>query len=81
MNLFIWRHNRKFHSYSMINEPIVHQEMYTDAMVMIVAETKQSALEHLAREGKGWLTEELARLEPVVVELDREAVVYEDVRG
>jgi hypothetical protein len=81
MKLFIWRHNRKFHSYSMINEPVVHQELYTDAVIIVAAESKQRALEQLAREGKGWLPDELARLEPQMVDLDHEAVVFEDIRG
>ena len=52
-----------FHSYSMINEPIVHQDLYTDAVVIMTAQTKEEALDLLAKKDGRWLVEELRRLE------------------
>lgn len=81
MKLFIWRHNRKFHSYSMINEPNVHQDLYTDAVLIIAAETVEAAYELAAGQGHGWRVEELRRLEPKIVDCDREGLLFEDIRG
>ncbi|MDU4961558.1 MAG: hypothetical protein E6X17_12980 [Sporomusaceae bacterium] len=81
MKLYIWRHNRKFHSYSMINEPNVHQDLYTDAIAIVAADSLERALAILNANGKGWLTADLARLTPQVYDCDREGVVWEEVRG
>jgi len=50
MKVFVWRHNRKFHSWSMINEPNVHQDLYTDAITVVVATTVDEALDILVKE-------------------------------
>ncbi len=81
MKLFIWRHNRKFHSYSMIGEPSVHQDLYTDAIAIVVAESKSNAIELLAARETGWVAEELKRLEPQVFDCSTEGIVFEDIRG
>lgn len=81
MQIFIWRHNRKFHSYSMINEPNVHQDLYTDAIAIVVAASRERALALLAAQGKGWLAEELQRLTPQIFDCEAEGVIFEDVRG
>lgn len=79
--MFVWRHNRKFHSYSMMNEPIIHQDLYTDAIAIVAAETKQRAYELLAASGKGWIISEIKQLEPSVLSCDEERVVFEEIRG
>lgn len=81
MKLYIWRHNRRFHSYSMFDEPCINHGMYTDAVVAIVAESEEQALELLARESKEWCIEDLKRLRPKVVELDRPQIVFSYVSG
>ena len=80
MQLYIWRHNRKFHSWSMFGEPCVHQSMYTDAVAVIAAESAEQALQLLAGSGQGWLPEELSRLTPTVVPLTQPNVVFQEVR-
>lgn len=80
MKLFIWRHNRKFHSWSMMNEPNVHQDFYTDAIAVVVAATVDEALAELAKE-RGWVLEELKRIEPQVYELDKPNVLLQVVQG
>ena len=80
MQLYIWRHNRKFHSWSMLGEPCVHQSMYTDAVVVIAAESTEQALQLLAGSGQDWLPEELARLTPTILPLAQPAVVFQEVR-
>jgi hypothetical protein len=70
-----------FHSYSMINEPNVHQDLYTDAVVIMTAETKEQALDLLIKKDGRWLVEELRRLEPKVFDCGESGIVFEDVRG
>ena len=79
MKLFLWRHNRKYHSWSMLEEPCVHQSFYHDAVAAVLAESEADALTILAREG-GWLTEELKRLRPQVIELSEARLVFQDIR-
>ena len=81
MNLYVWRHNRKFHSWSMFNEPCVHQSLYTDAVAMIAADSPEQALELLAASEEGWLVDELRRLPPRVLALDTPAIVFTDIRS
>ena len=81
MNLYLWRHNRKFHSWSMINEPCVHQALYTDVSAMIAAESVDQALELLATTSEGWLIEELRKLPPRVFPLSSPAVLFTDIRS
>lgn len=81
MNLYLWRHNRKFHSWSMINEPCVHQALYTDVIAMIAAESVDQALDLLAATSEGWLIEELRKLPPRVFPLNSSAVLFTDIRS
>ena len=67
MNLFIWRHNKTYHSHSMINEPCVVNEFYLDALAIVEAETLEEALQLLE--------------EPIVVPLTGAKVVYTHIRG
>lgn len=80
MKVFMWRHNRKFHSWSMMNEPNIHQDLYTDAIAVVVADTVAEALDVLALE-KGWVVEEMKLLEPDVYELDKPKVLLQVVQG
>lgn len=80
MKLYVWRHNRKYHSWSMINEPCVHDDLYTDAIAIVAAETEDKALAILAQEGN-WRIEELRRLKPQVIELDSARLILAEVRG
>lgn len=81
MNLYVWRHNRKFHSWSMFSEPCVHQSLYTDAIAIAVAESPEQALTQLEASEEGWLIEELRRLPPRVFPLDAPAVLFTDIRS
>ena len=81
MNLYLWRHNRKFHSWSMINEPCGHQALYTDVIAMIAAESVDQALELLATTSEGWLIEELRKLPPRVFPLTSPTVLFTDIRS
>lgn len=80
MQLYIWRHNRKFHSWSMFNEPCVHQSMYTDALAIIVAESQEQALQLLSESEQGWLLAELNRITPSVIPLNSPVVAFSEVR-
>lgn len=81
MKLFIWRHNRKFHSWSMMNEPCVHEAFYTDAIAMVAAETQEEALQILESQQHGWRMEDVKGLTPKVIELGAAQVIFEEVRG
>ena len=80
MKVFVWRHNRKFHSWSMIDEPNVHQDLYTDAIAVVAAATVDEALNVLVKE-QGWVLEELRRIEPQVYDLDKPKVLLQVVQG
>ncbi len=81
MNVYVWRHNRKFHSFSMMNEPCVQQDFYTDAVAVVLAESIDEALALLAEKKEGWRLEDLRELEPRVYPADKSAALFTDVRG
>jgi hypothetical protein len=64
----------------MINEPNVHQDFYTDAIAVVVAATVDEALAEIAKE-RGWVPEELKRIEPQEYELDKPRVLLQMVQG
>ena len=74
MKIFIWRHTKRFSSWSMFDEPHVYKDNYIEAEVIILANSKDEALELLKNDDK-WDIEELKRIEPKVVLLDQPAVV------
>ena len=81
MKTFLWRHNRRLHSWSMINEPNVHQSCYTDAIAIVQAASAEEALRLLVAQHPGWLSDELERLEPKVFAADLPAVVFAEIHG
>ena len=81
MNLYIWRHNKTYHSHSMINEPCVVNEFYLDALAIVEAETLDDALKLLEERKEGWRVEDLRELEPIVVPLTGAKVIYTHIRG
>lgn len=81
MKLYVWRHNRRYHSWSMLEEPCVHQAFYHDAIAVVLANSQEEALRLLAGEGSGWLVEELRRLTPSVIELNQPRVIFQEARG
>lgn len=44
MKLYVWRHNKTYHSHSMIQEPCVNTEFYLDAIAIVAAESLEEAL-------------------------------------
>lgn len=81
MNIFLWRHNRRLHSWSMMNEPNVHQSCYTDAVAIVQADSVEEALRLLAAREPEWVIEELRCLEPKIFAADTPVVIFADVRG
>ena len=53
MQVYVWRHNKKFHSYSMIDEPSVNNNFYLDAVAIVLAETISEALVLLQQQNQG----------------------------
>ena len=80
MKLYIWRQNRKFHSWSMFNEPCVHQSMYTDVLAAVIAESKEQALQLLGDSDQGWLLAELDRITPTVLSVNNPTIAFSEVR-
>ncbi len=78
MLLFVWRHSKRFSSWSMLDEPHIHKENYLQADVTVLAPSKAVALDLLARNGN-WHVDELQRIEPEVIALDEPRIVTSHV--
>jgi hypothetical protein len=74
MNIFIWRHSKKFSSWSMFDEPHIYRDNYMQAEVVVLANSKEEALDLLMEDDK-WDIEELKRIQPITVPMDRPSVV------
>ena len=74
MNIFIWRHSKKFSSWSMFDEPHIYRDNYMEAEVVILANSREEALDLLTEDDK-WDIAELKRIQPIIIPLDRPAVV------
>ena len=76
MNIFIWRHSKKLSSWSMFDEPHIYRDNYMSAEIVILAHSRDEALELLKNDDK-WNIDELKRIEPKVIYLDKPSVVSE----
>lgn len=76
MKIYLWRHNKKFHSYSMINEPCVNSHFYQDAVAIVLANSKEEAIEQLMKLNEGWQGEDLAQLEALVYDASEAKVLF-----
>jgi hypothetical protein len=74
MDIFIWRHSKKFSSWSMFDEPHIYMDAYMQAEVVVLANSQEEALDLLRKDDK-WDIEELKRIQPITVALDRPCVV------
>jgi hypothetical protein len=74
MKIFIWRHSKLFSSWSMFDEPHVFRDNYLQAEIIVLANSESEALE-LIRTEERWHVEELKRIVPRVLPLDKPAVV------
>ncbi|HET6459407.1 MAG TPA: hypothetical protein VFG29_01340 [Syntrophales bacterium] len=74
MNIFIWRHSKKFSSWSMFDEPHIYEDNYMQAEVVVLANSRDEALDLLSKQAK-WNIEELKRIQPITVPLDRPCIV------
>ncbi|MCD7975591.1 MAG: hypothetical protein LUF25_07530 [Phascolarctobacterium sp.] len=81
MNIYVWRHNKTYHSYSMIEEPCINNDFYLDALAIVAANTFDEALEVLAEENKGWRTDDLRELACRVYPADKAGVIFTELRG
>ena len=78
MHLFIWRHSKRFSSWSMLDEPHIHKENYLQADVTVLAASKEEALQLLARTGN-WHVSELERIEPEVIPVHEPRIITSHV--
>ena len=81
MNIYLWRHNKTYHSHSMIEEPCVNSEFYLDAIAIVVANDLDEALEKLAEQKQGWRVEDLRALPHQVIPVENAQVVFTELRG
>lgn len=81
MKIFVWRHNKTYHSHSMIEEPCVNNEFYLDALAIVVAENLEDALQQLAAKKQGWRVEDLRNLPCQVYPVDQSGVIFTELRG
>lgn len=81
MKVFLWRHNKTYHSHSMIDEPCVNSEFYLDALAIVAARDKEEALALLAEEGKGWRVEDLRALPCQELDLEQACIIFSELRG
>ena len=75
MKIFIWRHSKKFSSWSMFNEPHIYKDNYMQVEAVVLASSKEEALDLLRRSDDKWDVEELNRIEPLIFETYRPCVV------
>jgi hypothetical protein len=78
MQLFIWRHSKRFSSWSMLDEPHIHKENYLQAEVTVLAASKAEALQ-LLEQGGQWHIEDLLRIEPEVISLEAPRIISSHV--
>ena len=78
MKIFIWRHSKKFSSWSMFTEPHIFNDNYMEAEVIVLAKTRDDALAMLENDDK-WNVEELKRIEPIEIAIDQPRVVSKRV--
>ncbi len=76
MQVYIWHHNRKFHSYSMINEPCINNKLYQEAVLIVLADSLQEAINTALLQNDGWQAEDLAQLTPQVLDLKTARVAF-----
>ena len=58
MNIYLWHHNKTYHSHSMIDEPCLNSEFYLDALAIVAAASLDEAIEQLLALKKGWREED-----------------------
>ena len=76
MKAYIWHHNRKFHSYSMISEPCINNNLYQEAILIVAANNLKEAIEIAVTQNEGWRMEDLEVLTPEILELDQASVIF-----
>lgn len=81
MNIYFWRQNKTYHSYSMIDEPCLNNQFYLDALAIVVAGSLDEALEKLAEQKAGWRVEDLRELPCQVFPADKAGVIFTELRG
>lgn len=81
MNIYLWHHNKTYHSHSMIDEPCLNSEFYLDALAIVAASSLDEAIEQLLALKKGWREEDLRSLPCQIVPLDTAKVVLAELRG
>ena len=59
----------------MFNEPHIYKDNYMQAEVVVLASSREEALDLLRKSDDKWDVEELNRIEPIIIGTDRPCVV------
>ena len=81
MNIYLWRHNKTYHSHSMIDEPCLNNEFYLDTLAIVVARDLEEALAKLAEQNAVWRIDDLRALPCQVIPVDKASVIFTELRG
>lgn len=81
MKIFFWRHNKKFHSYSMIDEPCISNGFYNDAVAIVLAPDKKTAIDILVSRDEGWRADDLQQIPVQEYSLSEAKVIFSELRG
>lgn len=78
MKIFVWRHSKLYSSWSMFNEPHIYRDSYLQAEIVVLAHTKEEALDLIKKDEK-WDPEELQRINPLIINLEHPVIVSQMV--
>lgn len=78
MKIFVWRHSKLYSSWSMFNEPHIYRDSYLQAEIVVLAYTKEEALDLIKKDEK-WDPEELQRIDPLIINLEHPVIVSQMV--
>ena len=81
MNIYFWRHNKTYHSHSMIEEPCLNSDFYLDVIAIVAANSQAEAIEKLLAENPNWRAEDLQNHPPKIFTLEEATVIFTDLRG
>ncbi len=74
MKIYTWLHSTAFSSWSVMEELKIHKDNYTNAEVMVLAESEEEALKLLEKNGH-WNIEDLRQIRPVVTSLEEVSIL------
>jgi hypothetical protein len=65
----------------MLQEPVINQDFYTDAVIIVQAGSLEEAYGVIAAENSAWVVDELRALPPKIVEGNQAAIIFAEING